>query len=684
MSSILRENELPAGAPANSTARPAANGTRSDETANRPQPVALEVPVTVNGARAVDGSDKREPFSETTKTVLVFGNGAVIRLASPVAAGQLLFLTNEKTKKEVVCQVVKSKNYRNVSGYVELEFTEPVVGFWGMRFPGDRNTQPSPASVPSATPSPATRIPVTQPLARPAEPKPADLKPAVPGAPKLQMPLTQKPVAPVVPITSAPKPSVPVASVLADTAASLLTPVSTGPFTPASPLNTPDPAPTAGDNSSEALKLQTARLQEQLSSIAFDESPASKPVQQPAAALPANPNVTPEEAAKVFDIAKSDPLPLKTMSSAKSSPLPLQTSLDAEEVKIPAWLEPLARNSAAPVSTQELIEREKVRHAVELAGREVPAVEPTTLAESAIASTPVVEAPEFRSNSLMEENVFQEPSPGGSKKGIWLATVAASIAITLAAGAWYMRQQSGPEQASVAPPPAHSARPASVPFQLPARGLPETQPSATTNLAAAAPVSTVSSTPVTPAPAPAKTREEVKGAATSATAVVVSERTPQPAPKKNVLGKVRLSTPKVTRAARSQDNSEAAPNLGGESVVSNGEAIGSVLGGSSAPQPAAPEAPLPIGGDVRPAKMISSVPPLYPPLAKSQHVSGDVRIDALIDANGRVTAMKVVSGPTLLHQSAMDSLRQWKYQPATLDGKPVPMHLTVTLQFRLQ
>src|SRR5229473_7233448 len=152
MSSILKENELPAGAPANSTARPAANGTRSDETANRPQPVALEVPVTVNGARAVDGSDKREPFSETTKTVLVFGNGAVIRLASPVAAGQLLFLTNEKTKKEVVCQVVKSKNYRNVSGYVELEFTESVVGFWGMRFPSDRlGSSPQPEA-----PAPAT------------------------------------------------------------------------------------------------------------------------------------------------------------------------------------------------------------------------------------------------------------------------------------------------------------------------------------------------------------------------------------------------------------------------------------------------------------------------------------------------------------------------------------------------
>src|SRR6266481_10088023 len=102
------------------------------------QPVALEVPVTVNGARAVEGSDKREPFSETTTTVLVLANGAVIRLSSAVAPGQLLFLTNDKTKKEVVCQVVKSKHYRSASGYVELEFTEPVLGFWGMRFPGER------------------------------------------------------------------------------------------------------------------------------------------------------------------------------------------------------------------------------------------------------------------------------------------------------------------------------------------------------------------------------------------------------------------------------------------------------------------------------------------------------------------------------------------------------------------
>jgi len=91
-----------------------------------------------------------------------------------------------------------------------------------------------------------------------------------------------------------------------------------------------------------------------------------------------------------------------------------------------------------------------------------------------------------------------------------------------------------------------------------------------------------------------------------------------------------------------------------------------------------------VGGDVRPAKLVGSVAPVYPQLAKSQHVSGDVKVDALIDTTGKVTTMKVVSGPTLLHQAAMDALRQGRYQPATLDGKPVPMHLTVTLQFRLQ
>ncbi len=185
------------------TTAPAAPATKP------PQPVALEVPVTVNGARTVDGSDKREPFSESTKTVLIFGHGAVIRLASLVAPGQLLFVTNEKTKKEVVCQVVKSKNYRTVTGYVELEFTEPAVGFWGMRFPPDRV---SPAQATSTGPvAPIAHVPAQHPVssAPSAVPTPPKFPPA-PLAPAAMKPAAPAPV-PVKPVATAPPVAPPLA-----------------------------------------------------------------------------------------------------------------------------------------------------------------------------------------------------------------------------------------------------------------------------------------------------------------------------------------------------------------------------------------------------------------------------------------------------------------------------------------
>src|ERR1700736_987650 len=155
MSPAAKENEILTSIPENATARTVGGSTVASpaDSTSRTQPVALEVPVTVNGARAVSGGDKREPFSESTKTVLIFGHGAVLRLSSAVAPGQLLFLTNEKTKKEVVCQVVNSKNYSGMSGYVELEFTEPVSGFWGMRFPAatqHHSSEAAPASFPAA------------------------------------------------------------------------------------------------------------------------------------------------------------------------------------------------------------------------------------------------------------------------------------------------------------------------------------------------------------------------------------------------------------------------------------------------------------------------------------------------------------------------------------------------------
>jgi TonB family protein len=101
------------------------------------------------------------------------------------------------------------------------------------------------------------------------------------------------------------------------------------------------------------------------------------------------------------------------------------------------------------------------------------------------------------------------------------------------------------------------------------------------------------------------------------------------------------------------------------------------------PSPAAPmERTLPVGGDVQPARLIRAVLPAYPQLAKSNRVSGDVTLDALIDASGNVRDVTVISGPAFLREAAKVALRQWKYEPARLDGHATAMHLTVTVKFK--
>jgi len=226
MPPIIKESDTSTAMP-ETVSRSASAPVSSAESAPRQQAVALEVPVTIHGARTMEDGNKREPFSESTKTVLVFGAGAVIRLTSSVAPGQLLFLTNERTKKEVVCQVVKSKNYRNISGYVELEFTESAVGFWGMRFPGDRiGSAPAPAPAPPPVRPSASNG--SQVPARPAATKIGELpvsstpsngaaKPSAPTPvktrvePKLvepkfvapEAPVASKSTSPITPITAA-------------------------------------------------------------------------------------------------------------------------------------------------------------------------------------------------------------------------------------------------------------------------------------------------------------------------------------------------------------------------------------------------------------------------------------------------------------------------------------------------
>ena len=82
-------------------------------------------------------------------------------------------------------------------------------------------------------------------------------------------------------------------------------------------------------------------------------------------------------------------------------------------------------------------------------------------------------------------------------------------------------------------------------------------------------------------------------------------------------------------------------------------------------------------------KLIQEVQPVYPPLAKQARIQGNVVIDSVIDTQGHVTQMKVISGSPLLVDAAMRALEQWRYQPTLLNGQPVAVDMLVTLHFQL-
>src|SRR6266851_526552 len=150
--------------------------------------------------------------------------------------------------------------------------------------------------------------------------------------------------------------------------------------------------------------------------------------------------------------------------------------------------------------------------------------------------------------------------------------------------------------------------------------------------------------------------------------------------------KFTLIAPKVDRSeannSAANSSSLAAPVVRDELHAPLEAPLAGTLTSPAMPNPVATS--VPVGGDVQLARLIQSVSPVYPALAKTSHVKGDVTVDALIDSTGKVTNVKLVSGPALLQKAAMDAVRVWKYEPARLDGHPVPIHLSVTVKFQFE
>jgi TonB family protein len=90
-----------------------------------------------------------------------------------------------------------------------------------------------------------------------------------------------------------------------------------------------------------------------------------------------------------------------------------------------------------------------------------------------------------------------------------------------------------------------------------------------------------------------------------------------------------------------------------------------------------------VGGNVRTPQQSRRVNPVYPAEAQGARVQGVVILEAVIGENGTVRDVRVLRSIPLLDQAAIDAVRQWEYTPTHLNGKPVPVVMTVTVQFIL-
>ena len=128
-------------------------------------------------------------------------------------------------------------------------------------------------------------------------------------------------------------------------------------------------------------------------------------------------------------------------------------------------------------------------------------------------------------------------------------------------------------------------------------------------------------------------------------------------------------------------------SVGGVEGGIPGGVVGGITGGipeAPPPPPPPPTQPVRVGGNIKTPTKVKDVKPVYPPIAQSARVQGVVIIEATIGADGAVQNARVLRSIPLLDAAALDAVKQWQFTPTLLNGVPVPVIMTVTVQFTLQ
>ena len=90
-----------------------------------------------------------------------------------------------------------------------------------------------------------------------------------------------------------------------------------------------------------------------------------------------------------------------------------------------------------------------------------------------------------------------------------------------------------------------------------------------------------------------------------------------------------------------------------------------------------------VSGDIQQFKLITRVPPSYPPLARENRIQGIVRLLVVVGKDGTVQDVKVISGHPLLTAAAVDAVKQWVYRPTVVNGAPTEVQTDANVEFTL-
>ena len=106
---------------------------------------------------------------------------------------------------------------------------------------------------------------------------------------------------------------------------------------------------------------------------------------------------------------------------------------------------------------------------------------------------------------------------------------------------------------------------------------------------------------------------------------------------------------------------------------------------AATPAPAGPAGPVRVGGNIKQPTKVKDVRPVYPEALQAAGLEGAVKLDVLIDVDGNVASVRPMN--SIVHpafaQAAADAVKQWKFTPTLLNGRPVEVAMTASISFSL-